>query len=48
MDFQNLSDEQLKEHLLTTDYRGKAWKEACLNELLDRATKKVLADRFIF
>ena len=32
-----LSEQELREQLLTTDYRGKEWKEHCLNELLKRA-----------
>lgn len=48
MDLTTLSLEELKDNLLTTDYKGKEYKEACLEELIDRATKKVLADRFIF
>jgi hypothetical protein len=31
-----LTAEQLKKQLITSDYGGREWKEACLQELLNR------------
>ena len=44
MDLSNLSDEELKANLLTLDYKGREYKEACLQELINRAVDKAVLE----
>jgi len=39
-DVSKMSDEELKSHLLTSDYKGIHFKELVLEELLKRQSKK--------
>lgn len=36
-----LTDAQLRDHIITLDGRGKAFKQKCLDELIARATQSV-------
>jgi hypothetical protein len=36
LDQKTLTDDELRKHLITSDYLGKEWKEKCLDELLVR------------
>jgi hypothetical protein len=36
LDPKTLTDDELRKHLITADYLGKAWKEKCLEEVLKR------------
>jgi hypothetical protein len=37
-----LTDKQLKDQLITSDYGGKEYKQKCLTELLNRTESQVL------
>ena len=38
MDLSHLSLEELRKNLITTDYKGSEYKQACLAELIKRLT----------
>ncbi len=42
MNIQEMSDEQLENELITSDFHGKEIKNLCLKELLNRAIDKTI------
>ena len=44
LDLSKLTDDELRKYLITADYLGKEHKEACLDELIERAIDKAVLD----
>ena len=47
MDLSHLSLEELRKNLITADYRGMEYKEACLAELISRVKGESNNDRML-